>query len=119
MEKIVGKLVSLECAVPAGMWYTRFQYAAMRNTGLSPDSSRPCKKKAMIQVTGDLLEEWNMWIYFLQINTGSAWKTLQAVFVKADISSDASGRTFAGIVSRKGFPDKIVAAEFQGAMLRE
>ena len=115
MEKIVGKLVSLECSVPAGMWYTHFQYAAMRNTGLSPDSSRPCKKKAMIQVTGDLLEEWNMWIYFLQINTGYAWKTLQEVFVKADISSDASGKsTFAGIVSRKGFPDKIVAGEFQG-----
>ena len=23
MEQIVGKLVSLKCAVPAGMWYTR------------------------------------------------------------------------------------------------
>ena len=23
LEKLVGKLVSLECAVPAGMWYTR------------------------------------------------------------------------------------------------
>ena len=28
MEKMVGKLVSLECAVPAGMWYTREQYSA-------------------------------------------------------------------------------------------
>ena len=27
MERMVGKLVSLECAVPAGMWYTREQYS--------------------------------------------------------------------------------------------
>ena len=54
-EVMVGKEVSLECAVPAGMWYTRFQYAAMRETGLSPDSSRPCENKTMVQVTADLL----------------------------------------------------------------
>ena len=35
IEVIVGKLVSLECAVPAGMWYARFQYAPTRETGLS------------------------------------------------------------------------------------
>ena len=29
-EKVVGKLVLLECAVPAAMCYTCFQYAAMR-----------------------------------------------------------------------------------------
>jgi len=34
MERIVGKLVSLECAVPAGMWYTNEQYAAMRAAGV-------------------------------------------------------------------------------------
>ena len=119
MEVMVGKLVSLECAVPAGMWYTRFEYAAMRSTGLSPESSKPCKKRFMIRVSLDLLEEWRMWIYFLQMNSGSAWKTLQAVFIQADISSDASGRTFAGIVSRKDLPDKIVAGEFDGAMLAE
>ena len=38
MEKVVGKLVSLECAVPAGMWYTCFQYAAIRESGVSSDS---------------------------------------------------------------------------------
>ena len=35
------------------------------------------------------------------------------------VTSDASGRTFAGIVSRKGFPDKIGAGEFEGSMLME
>ena len=60
-----------------------------------------------------------MWIYFLQVNSCSAWKTLQAVFIKADISSDAAGRTFARIVSRKVFPDKIVAGEFEGPKLAE
>ena len=42
MEKVVGKLISLECAVPAGMWYTRFQYAAMKKSGISPDYSKSC-----------------------------------------------------------------------------
>ena len=32
MEKMVGKLVSLECAVPAGMLYTREQYSAWRTS---------------------------------------------------------------------------------------
>ena len=40
MGKVVGKLVSLECAVPAGMWYTRFQYAVMKESRISPDSSK-------------------------------------------------------------------------------
>ena len=33
----MGKLVSLKCAVPAGMWYTREQYSALRLTGLFAD----------------------------------------------------------------------------------
>ena len=119
VEKIVGKLVSLECAVPAGMWYTRFQYAAMKQSGLSPDCSKFQKGKTFIPVTKELLEEWNMWIFFLKLNSGSAWKTLEAVFIQADISSDASGRTFAGVVSKKGYPDRIVAGEFHGPMLAE
>ena len=60
-----------------------------------------------------------MWIYFLQLNTGSAWKTLEAVFIQADISSDASGRTFAGVVSKRDNPDRVVAGEFWGDMLAE
>ena len=41
VEKLVGKLVSLECAVPAGMWYTREQYAALK---LSVPSSSKVRK---------------------------------------------------------------------------
>ena len=40
LEQMVGKLVSLECAVPAGMWYTRHQYATMAASGLRPDSKK-------------------------------------------------------------------------------
>jgi len=119
LEKIVGKLVSLECAVPAGMWYTRYQYAAMKQSGVSPDSPKSVKKRTFLVVTKELQEEWDMWIYFLQLNSGAAWKTLQIVFVQADISSDASGRSFAGIVSRTGSPDSIVAGEFLGEMLTQ
>jgi hypothetical protein len=43
---------------------------------------------------------------------------LQTVLIKADISSDASGRTFAG-VKRMDHPDKVVAREFWGPMLHE
>ena len=68
-------------------------------------------------VTKELLEEWSMWAYFLRLNTGSAWKTLQTMFIQADISSDASGRTFAGVVKRINCPDKVVAGEFWGDML--
>ena len=59
-----------------------------------------------------------MWAYFLRLNTGSAWKTLQTLFIQADISSDASGRTFAGVVTRINHPDKVVAEEFSGYMLQ-
>ena len=36
LEKLLGKLVSLECAVPAGMWYTREQYSALRKSESLP-----------------------------------------------------------------------------------
>ena len=58
-----------------------------------------------------------MWIYFLHLNSVSAWKTLEAIFIQADISSDASGRTFAGVVSKRDHPDRVVAGEFWGDML--
>jgi len=119
LERIVGKLVSLECAVPAGMWYTRFQYRAMKESGISPDSPKSHKNRTFLKVTKELLEEWSTWIYFLQVNTGSSWKTLQTIVIQADISSDASGRTFAGVVKRANHPDKIVAGEFWGPMLGE
>ena len=60
-----------------------------------------------------------MWMYFLKLNAASPWNTLEAVLVQADISCDASGRTFAGVVSRVNFPDKIVAGELWEAMLTE
>ena len=45
LEKLVGKLVSLECAVPAGMWYTREQYAILRKSGISSSSRKVIKEK--------------------------------------------------------------------------
>ena len=66
-EKMVGKLVSLECEVPAGMWYTRLQYVAMKKSGISPDSPKSQKKRTLLPVTTYLLEEWSMRVYFLQL----------------------------------------------------
>ena len=50
LEKLPGKLVSLECAVPAGMWYTREQYSALRKSGVSPDSRKSVKQSKYIKV---------------------------------------------------------------------
>jgi len=117
MEKLVGKLVSLECAVPAGMWYTREQYSALALSGLTPSSSKTAKQNKYIKVTNAISEEWNMWIYFLRINKGSPWKNFNNVFISADIHSDASGRSFAGVVDLPNGISKVTAGEFQPSML--
>ena len=48
LGQLVGKLVSLESAVPAGMWYTREQYATLRKSGISPDSSKSVKQSKFL-----------------------------------------------------------------------
>ena len=63
VEKMVGKLVYLECAVPAGMWYTRHQYAAMSLTGLKPDSKKRIKNSTPVYVSSKVGEEWYMWVF--------------------------------------------------------
>ena len=119
LEKLVGKLVSLESAVPAGMWYTREQYSALRKSGISPVSRTTIKQKKFIKVTPQLLEEWNAWICFLTTNLGSPWKKFQNVMVQAEISSDASGRSFAGVVDFVNGPTKITANEFHEDFLQQ
>jgi len=74
MEKMVGKLVSLECAVPPGMWYTREQYSALRLSGVSSTDSKRVRENKYIRVSPPLIEEWSMWVLFLENNSGSPWK---------------------------------------------
>ena len=119
LEKLVGKLVSLECAVPAGMWYTREQYAILRKSGISSSSRKVIKEKFFLKITPQLREEWSMWIFFLCVNTGAPWKLFQNVYLQADISSDASGRAYAGVIDFPNGPHKIIAGEFEGTMLQE
>ena len=119
MEKMVGKLVSLECAVPAGMWYTREQYSAMRLSGVSSANSKKARETKYIRVSAQVREEWNMWMFFLSENSGAPWKTFSNVFLQADISSDASGRAFAGVVDFPAGPCKVTAGEFQESLLGE
>ena len=68
LEQIVGKLVSLECAVPAGMWYTREQYSALRGAGISPEAKKAVKNHTSSLVSQQRKEEWGMWIHFLTEN---------------------------------------------------
>ena len=117
MERLVGKLVSLESAVPAGMWYTREQYSALRLSGVSSASRRAIKQAKYIKVSPQLREEWYMWIFFLSSNSGSPWNQYQKVLVQADISSDASGKAFAGVVNFVDGPFKITAGEFEESIL--
>ena len=119
IEKMVGKLVSLECAVPAGMWYTREQYSAMRLSGVSSLDSKKTRERKYIKITSQIKEEWTMWIFFLSQNTGTPWKLFSNIFLQADISSDASGRAFAGVVDFPNGPIKITSGEFQTALLEE
>ena len=53
IEQMVGRLVFLECAVPAGLWYTRYQNANMSNSGVRPDAKKRIKNVTMIYVTQD------------------------------------------------------------------
>ena len=119
LEQIVGKLVSLECAVPAGMWYTREQYSALRESGVSPEAKKAVKNHTIILVSQQMKEEWDMWIYFLTENRGATCRTMETVYIKAEISSDASGRSFAGAVTLPGIMEKVVAGEFYGPMLAQ
>ena len=119
LEKLVGKLVSLEIAVPAGMWYTREQYSALKKSGIQPSARRAVKQNKFIKVTAQLTEEWNMWIFFLLSNTGSPWNKYQNVMVQAEVSSDASGRCFAGIVDFAQGPTSITAGEFGDEFLHQ
>jgi len=119
MEKMVGKLDSLECAVPAGMWYTREQYSAMRLSGVSSLNSRKIRERKFIKITDQIREEWTMWVFFLSQNTGTPWKSFSNVFLQANISSDASGRAFAGVVDFPNGITKITSGEFQDTLLEE
>ena len=119
VEKMVGKLVSLECAVAPGMWYTRNQYAAMAASGIRPDAKKQVKNNCRIHVTPALREEWFMWVNFLLQNKGSSWKKFSNVYVQANVSSDASGRTFAGVVDIPYGPTRVTAGEFSEDMLSQ
>ena len=119
IETIVGKLVSLQCAVPTGMWYTRELYAAMRVSGISSQDSRQRKHSAYIKNSPQIKEELHMWIYLLQSNFGAAWRSYETVMIEADIASDASGRQYAGVVDFQYGPSLITAGNFEHGMLQQ
>ena len=119
IESVVGKLVSLDCAVLPGMWYTRNQYAAMQASKVKSDDKKALKRSHLIPVTNALKEEWYMWIYFLTENKGAPWKNFCNVLVKADVSSDASGRAFAGVVDFPMGETMVTAREFSNNMLSQ
>ena len=56
VDQMVGKLVSLGCAVLPAMWYTRNQYAAMAGSGIRPDSRKAVKNSTLIKVNAGLKE---------------------------------------------------------------
>ena len=119
LEKIVGKLVSLECAVAPGMWYTRELYAALKQAPAFPTDSRRIKDSTFIKNTPQIKEELAMWKFLLLSNQGAPWRSFENVFVQADISSDASGRKFAGIIDIQKGPILVTAGDFEDNLLEE
>ena len=70
-------------------------------------------------MTGSISEEFIMWIQLLQQNKGAPWKQYSNIYVRADVTSDASGRSFAGVVSLPDSLPKILAGEFEDNMLNQ
>jgi hypothetical protein len=101
------------------MWYTREQYSALRLTGLFADSKKSLKKGTIIYLKEYVREEFIMWIQLLQRNKGAPWKQYSNIYVRADVTSDASGRSFAGVVSLPDSLPKILAGEFEDNMLNQ
>ena len=66
--KMVGTLVSFECAVLTGVWYTREFYSALKPSGTTPCDSKHRKVSTFIKNSPKLKEEIAFWIYFLQTN---------------------------------------------------
>ena len=91
----------------------------MTSSGIRPDAKKVIKNNTRIYVTPELREEWYMWIHFLLQNKGSSWKKFSNVYVQADVSSDTSGRTFAGVVDFPFGSTKITAGEFSTDMLAQ
>ena len=117
VEKMVGKLVSLECAVLPGMWYTRHQYATLLHSKIRPDSRKAIKNFTKIKMSPQLREEYYMWINFLLENKGAPWNFFFNIKVLADVSTDASGRSFAGVVDLPHGTTRIISREFSSTML--
>ena len=101
------------------MWYTRNQYAAMQTSCIKPDARKALKRSHNIVVTRALREESCMWIYFLTEDKGAPWKNFYNVLVKAEVSSDASGRSYAGVVDFPAGKTMITAGEFSGDMFSQ
>ena len=91
----------------------------MAASGIRPDAKKAVKNNCRIPVTPALRQEWFMWINLLLQNKGSSWRKFSNVYVQADVSSDASGRTFAGVVDIPFGPTKITAGEFSESMLKQ
>ena len=60
-----------------------------------------------------------MWIYFLTKDKGAPWKNFYNVLVQAEVSSDASGRSYAGVGDFPEGKTMITAGEFSGDMLSQ
>ena len=57
--------------------------------------------------------------FFLSINTGAPWKIFQNIYLNADITTDASGRSYAGVIDFPNGPFEVVGGEFEDTLLEE
>ena len=93
--------------------------SAMKASTIVPTDSKRKKETTYIKLSSQIKEEFAMWIYLFQSNKGSPWRTYDTILVEADISSDASGRQFAGIVDFQQGPTLITAGNFEEHILEQ
>ena len=108
----------MQCSQECGS-YAREFYSALRISGTTPSDSKCKKASTFIQNIPKLREEITFRIYLLQTNTDASWRSYDTILVQADISSDASGRQFAGIVDIQHGPTHITAGNFSEELLQE
>lgn len=106
LERIVGKCMAMQVAVPAAKLYCRAMYSLLNASGAlfvsrsGRDGQRRSRKRRrlsmmkFVDLTDEVVEEFQMWLNLPAIN-GSAW--LFPSHVRVVMQTDASQRRWGGL----------------------
>ena len=69
------------------------QLESIARAKIDYSARKQLKDLYLIPITVGLSEEWHMWVYFLNTNTGAPWRKFSNIYFQADVSSGTSGRS--------------------------